>query len=51
MIVQGVGVTLWGCDYQVGKAVITITITTQPSDPMPCKREVAFGESNEAPRK
>jgi hypothetical protein len=47
----GVGTTLWGCDYQVGKAVITITVATQPSDPMPCKRKVAFGESNEAPQK
>ena len=39
---EGVGVMLWGCDYQVGKARITITITTRPSDPMPCKRKVAF---------
>lgn len=38
----GVGVLLWGCDYMVGKARITITISTQPSDPMPCKRKVAF---------
>ena len=42
---QGVGVMLWGCEYQVGRAVITTTITTQPGDPMPCKRKVAFGES------
>ena len=42
MYAGGVGVTLWGCDYQVGKALITITITTNPSDPMPCKRKVAF---------
>ncbi len=45
MILGGVGVMLWGCDYQVGKAMITITITTEPGDPMPCKRKVAFGES------
>jgi hypothetical protein len=44
----GVGVILWGCDYLVGKAKITITITTQPSDPMPCKRKVKFGSSDEA---
>ena len=40
----GVGVYLWGCDYRVGKALITVTITTQPSDPMPCKRKVKFGK-------
>ena len=45
IIIQGVGVTLWGCDYRVGKAMITITITTEPRDPMPCKRKVAFGKS------
>jgi hypothetical protein len=39
---DGVGVLLWGCDYLVGKARITITITTRTSDPMPCKRQVAF---------
>ncbi len=38
----GVGVLLWGCDYMVGKAQITITITTNPGDAMPCKRKVAF---------
>lgn len=38
----GVGVLLWGCDYQVGRAKITITIATSPRDPMPCKRTVAF---------
>ena len=42
----GIGITLWGCDYLVGKALITITITTNPGDPMPCKRKVAFGNSN-----
>jgi hypothetical protein len=42
LAIEGVGVMLWGCDYQVGKARITITITTKPSDPMPCKRKVAF---------
>jgi hypothetical protein len=40
--VEGVGVYLWGCDYQVGAAHITITISTQPRDPMPCKRKVTF---------
>jgi hypothetical protein len=44
--VGGSGVTLWGCDYLVGKAEITITIATAPSDPMPFKRKVAFGSSN-----
>jgi hypothetical protein len=39
---EGVGVLLWACDHLVGKARITITITTHPSDPMPCKRQVAF---------
>jgi hypothetical protein len=38
----GVGVLMWGCDYLVGKATITITVTTKPGDPMPCKRAVAF---------
>jgi len=38
----GVGVLLWGCDYQVGKARITITVTIYPGDPMPCKRTMAF---------
>ena len=42
----GIGVLLWGCKYLVGKSKITITITTQPSDSMPCKRRVAFGKSN-----
>jgi len=41
----GVGVLLWGCEYQVGRAMVTINITTDPGDPMPCKRKVAFGES------
>lgn len=41
--IGGVGPLLWGCDYQVGRAYITITIATHPSDPMPCKRKVAFG--------
>jgi len=40
--IGGVGVLMWGCDYLVGKAQITITITTGPRDPMPCKRQVAF---------
>jgi hypothetical protein len=40
--IGGVGVLLWGCDYLVGKATITITITTGVHDPMPCKRKVAF---------
>ena len=31
-----------GCDYLVGKAKMTITVTTHPGDPMPCKRTVAF---------
>jgi hypothetical protein len=38
----GVGVLMWGCDYMVGKATITITVTTSPGEPMPCKRTVAF---------
>ena len=38
----GVGTLLWGCDYQVGNARITLTIATQAGDPMPCKRRVAF---------
>ena len=42
---EGEGVTLWGCEYQVGRAKITIAITTDPGDPMPCKRKAAFGES------
>ena len=43
MAPEGIGVMLWGCDYLVGRAKITITITTRPSDPMPCKRKVRFG--------
>ncbi len=39
---MGVGTTLWGCKYKVGRALITVTISTNPSDPMPCKRKVAF---------
>ena len=39
---EGLGVMLWGCEYKVGGARITVTVTTQPSDPMPCKRKVAF---------
>ena len=38
----GVGVLMWGCDYLVGKAKITITVTTNPGEPIPCKRTVAF---------
>jgi hypothetical protein len=38
----GVGVLLWGCDYRVGNARITVTLATNPGDPMPCKRTVAF---------
>lgn len=41
----GVGVLLWGCEYRVGKSMITITITTNPGDSMPCKRKVAFGDA------
>jgi len=40
--IGGVYVMLWACDYQVGSALITITITTGPGDPMPCKRKVMF---------
>jgi hypothetical protein len=43
--IGGVGVLMWGCDYQVGKAMITITVATHPGDPMPCKRKVSFGDS------
>jgi hypothetical protein len=42
----GIGVILWGCDYSVGRALITITVTTSTSDPMPCKRKVVFGNPN-----
>jgi hypothetical protein len=40
--VERVGVYLWGWHYQVGAVRITITISTQPRDPMPCKRKVAL---------
>jgi hypothetical protein len=40
--IGGVGVLLWGCDYLVGRAKITITYTTSAGDPMPCKRKVRF---------
>lgn len=40
----GVGAILWSCEYRVGRAMITITHATEPGGPMPCKREVAFGE-------
>jgi len=38
----GVGPLAWWCEYKVGTAQITLVIATQPSDPMPCKRKVAF---------
>ena len=33
-------VSLWGCDYKVGQAIITLTYSTKNGDPMPCKRKV-----------
>lgn len=45
LAVGGVGVYLWGCDYNVGRAMITITIATKPGDRMPCKRRVTFDET------
>ncbi len=38
----GIGVMEWACEYRVGTAHITLAPTTQPGDPMPCKREVLF---------
>lgn len=35
-------VSLWGCDYKVGQAIITIAISTEQGDSMPCKRKVMF---------
>jgi hypothetical protein len=40
--IGGVYVTAWRCLYRVGDAQIALPIATQPGDPMPCKRKVAF---------
>jgi len=37
-----VGPYIWNCVYQVGRAQITLSITTEPGAPMPCKRKVVF---------
>lgn len=42
LAVGGTGVTMWACEYRVGHSDITLAPTTQPGDPMPCKREVRF---------
>lgn len=37
-----VGTTIWACKYKVGRALITVNMTTQPNAPMPCKFKVEF---------
>ena len=39
----GEGVTLWECRYRVGRAIISLAVSTSPTAPMPCKRESRFG--------
>lgn len=39
---DGIGPVAWRCNYRVGNAQISLIIATRPSDPMPCKRKVAF---------